>query len=89
MCIRRVTLVFNNEYELHSCCNYHILGAGIYFCESSTCLRYKLKNSGLCKKKFFLDMHHILENRPYMCYLGMRDCMLYKLALPIDELFSK
>ena len=37
------------------------------FCESSTCLRYKLKNSGLCNKVvFFCDMHHFRGNRPYI-----------------------
>ena len=29
------------------------------FCESSTCLRYKLKNSGLCNKVVFLGIDHI------------------------------
>ena len=34
------------------------------FCESSTCLRYKLMDSGLCSR-FFDDMHHFRGNRPY------------------------
>ena len=71
-------MVFNNEHE-HEFQLLHIRSSHIFFCESSTCLRYKLNNSGLCNRViFFGDVHHFRGNRPYT-YLYT--CMLSVIQL--------
>ena len=65
ICIRMVTLVFHNAHELHSCYNYHILRARIYFLWKFHMSRYQLKNSELCNKVDFCRYASLSWKRPY------------------------
>ena len=45
--------------------NHYPRAPALFVCEGFTCLRYKLRNSGLCNKIVLADMHHFRGNQPF------------------------